>query len=206
MRGQHSRFKIILLIADCYQITKIVEKSSQHLCHFRRQSHALARHEGHGVRKARRQVMKKSPVTDIACPYLTWGMHMFLYLYLHVYDMKKTKGTKEGSESDPNMFLRRQIARVFHQRMLHGLSTLWIYDWGHRWLMCASNACKTFLTLSMSGPKVIQPNINLNQLLPINRINPKHVGCQLLQEEKETFSLHLVTSLGKWNQQQAFMV
>lgn len=54
--------------------------------------------------------------------------------------MKKTKGTKKGSESDPNMFLRRQIARVFRQRMFHGLSTLWIYDWGHRWLMCASNA------------------------------------------------------------------
>lgn len=120
---------------------------------------------------------------------------MFLYLYLQSICMKKTKGTKEGSESDPNMFLRRQITRVFHQRMLHGLSTLWIYDWGHRWLMCASNACKTFSTLSMSGPKVIQPNINSNQLLPINRINPKHVGCPLLQEEKQTFSLHLVTSL-----------
>ncbi len=107
-----------------------------------------------------------------------------MYIYISVYTcMKKKQKVQREIESDPNMFLRRQSTRVFYQKMLQSLSTLWMYDYGHRWIMCASDACKTFSTLSMSGPKAIQPNINFHQL----PINPKHVGVPCCRKRETDF-------------------
>ena len=194
-KNKGTTFKIILLIADCYQITKIVEKS-QHLCHFRRQSHALARHEDRRQLSSEASDWFKSRVTDIACPYLTWGMHMFFNIYIYnLYAWKKRK-VQNREVNLIRICSSGDKLLEFSVKECSTVSPLCGYTTGVTGGSCAqATLCKTFSTLSMSGPKVIYRNINFHQLLPINRINPKHVGCPLLQEEKETFSLHLVTSL-----------